>query len=231
MVGAMKKAGVLSMLFVVVPLVVVVIAEAQQPKKVPRVGLLAGGRGFGSAGGAFRHGLRELGWVAGQNMAIEFRLAEVSSDRLPQLAAELARLKVAAIVADGDPAIRAAKQTTRTIPIVLIAVGDPVREGFVASLARPGGNITGLTSISEELSGKRLELLKEAFPKVSRAAVILNPANASNLLEFREMEVTARTLGLKLQSLEVRGLGDFQGIRAGGQRPSWCAYPSARPPY
>jgi putative tryptophan/tyrosine transport system substrate-binding protein len=208
MVGAMKKAGVLSMLFVVVPLVVVVIAEAQQPKKVPRVGLLASGRGFGSAGDAFRHGLRELGWVAGQNMAIEFRLAEVSSDRLPQLAAELARLKVAAIVADGDPAIRAAKQTTGTIPIVVIAVGDPVREGFVASLARPGGNITWLTSISEELSGKRLELLKEAFPKVSRAAVILNPANASNLLEFREMEVTARTLGLKLQSLEVRGLGD-----------------------
>jgi putative tryptophan/tyrosine transport system substrate-binding protein len=147
-------------------------------------------------------------------MTIEPRLAEVSSDRLPQLAAELARLKVAAIVADGDPAIRAAKQTTRTIPIVLIAVADPVREGFVASLARSGGNITGLTSISEELSGKRLELLKEAFPKVSRVAVFWNPANASNLLEFREMEVTARTLGLKLQSLEVRGLGDFQGAFA-----------------
>ena len=133
----MKKAGVLSMLFVVVPLVVAVVAEAQQPKKVPRVGLLAGGRGFGSAGDAFRHGLRELGWVEGQNMAIEFRLAEVSSDRLPQLAAELARLKVAAIVADGDPAIRAAKQTTQTIPIVVIAVGDPVREGLSpASLDR-----------------------------------------------------------------------------------------------
>jgi putative ABC transport system substrate-binding protein len=189
-------------------------AEAQQPKKVARVGLLAGGRGFGSGGDAFRHSLRQLGWVEGQNMAIESRLAEVSSDRLTQLAAELTQLKVAAIVADGDPAIRAAKQTTRTIPIVFIAIGDPVREGFVASLARPGGNITGLTSISEELSGKRLELLKEAFPKVSRVAVIWNPANASNLLEFREMEVTARTLGLKLQSLEVRGLADFQGAFA-----------------
>jgi putative tryptophan/tyrosine transport system substrate-binding protein len=185
-------------------------AEAQQPAKVSRIGLLAGGRGFGSAGDAFRHTLRELGWVEGQNMAVESRLAEVSSERLPQLAAELARLKVAAIVADGDPAIRAAKQTTRTIPIVLIAVGDPVGEGFVASLARPGENITGLTSISEELSGKKLELLKDAFPKVSRVAVILNPTNASNLLEFREMEVTARTLGLKLQSMEVRGLADFQ---------------------
>ena len=189
-------------------------AEAQQPKKVARVGLLAGGRGFGSGGDAFRHSLRQLGWVEGQNMAIESRLAEVSSDRLTQLAAELTQLKVAAIVADGDPAIRAAKQTTRTIPIVFIAIGDPVREGFVASLARPGGNITGLTSISEELSGKRLELLKEALPKVSRVAVIWNPANASNLLEFREMEVTARTLGLKLQSLEVRGLADFQGAFA-----------------
>ncbi len=174
-------------------LLTVSLAEAQQPRKVPRVGLLAGGHGFGSAGDAFRRSLRELGWVEGQNMAIESRLA---------------------IVADGDPAIRAAKQTTRTIPIVLIAVGDPVREGFVASLARPGGNITGLTSISEELSGKRLELLKEAFPKVSRVAVILNPANASNLLEFREMQVAARTLGLKLQSLEVRGLADFQGAFA-----------------
>jgi putative tryptophan/tyrosine transport system substrate-binding protein len=190
------------------------LAEAQQPKKVARVGLLAGGRGFGSGGDAFRHSLRQLGWVEGQNMAIESRLAEVSSDRLTQLAAELTQLKVAAIVADGDPAIRAAKQTTRTIPIVFIAIGDPVREGFVASLARPGGNITGLTSISEELSGKRLELLKEAFPKVSRVAVIWNPANASNLLEFREMEVAARTLGLKLQSLEVRGLDDFQAAFA-----------------
>jgi putative tryptophan/tyrosine transport system substrate-binding protein len=190
------------------------IAEAQQAAKVSRVGLLAGGRGFGSAGDAFRHSLRELGWVDGQNMTIESRLAEASLERLPQLAAELARLKVAAIVADGDTAIYAAKRVTSTIPIVFIAVGDPVSEGFVASLARPGGNITGLTSISAELSGKRLELLKEAFPKVSRVSVLWNPANSSNLLEFKEMEVAARTLGLKLQSLEVRGLDDFQGAFA-----------------
>jgi ABC-type uncharacterized transport system substrate-binding protein len=189
-------------------------AEAQQPKSAARVGLLAGGRGFGSAGDAFRQALRELGRVEGKNLIIQSQLAEVNLDKLPELATDLVQRKVAVIVADGDPAIRAAKQTTRTIPIVLIAVGDPVREGFVASLARPGGNITGLTSISEELSGKRLELLKEAFPKASRVAVILNPANASNLLEFREMESTARTLGLKLQSLEVRGLSDFQGAFA-----------------
>jgi len=189
-------------------------AEAQQPKSAARVGLLAGGRGFGSAGDAFRQALREVGWMEGKNLIIQSQLAEVNLDKLPELATDLVQRKVAVIVADGDPAIRAAKQTTRTIPIVLIAVGDPVREGFVASLARPGGNITGLTSISEELSGKRLELLKEAFPKASRVAVILNPANASNLLEFREMEVTARTLGLKLQSLEVRGPSDFQGAFA-----------------
>src|SRR5437870_3112489 len=139
----MRKAGVLSILFVVMLLAVAVIAEAQQAAKVSRVGLLAGGRGFGSAGDAFRHSLRELGWVDGQNMAIESRLAEASLERLPQLAAELARLKVAAIVADGDTAIYAAKRVTSTIPIVFIAVGDPVSEGFVASLARPGGNITG----------------------------------------------------------------------------------------
>jgi putative ABC transport system substrate-binding protein len=191
-----------------------VVAQAQQPANVPRIGLVAGGRGFGSAGDAFRQSLRQLGWIAGRNIAIESRLAEASLDKLPQLASELVQLKVSVIVADSDPAARAAKQATRVIPIVVVAVGDPVREGLVSSLARPGGNITGLTSISEELSGKRLELLKEAFPKVSRVAVFWNPANASNLLEFREMEVTARTLGLKLQSLEVRGLGDFQAAFA-----------------
>ena len=193
-------------------------AEAQQAKKVPRIGLLASGQGFGSAGEALRRGLRELGWIEGQNVAIEYRYGEGKLDRLPALAAELVRLKVAVIVADGDPVIRAAKQATSTIPIVVIAVGDPVREGLVTSLARPGGNITGLTSISDELSGKRLELLKEAFPKVSRVAVLWNPANASNVLELREMEGAARALGLKLQSLEARGADDFQGAFAGASK-------------
>ena len=158
-------------------------ADAQEPKKAPRVGLLTSGRGFGSAGDAFRQSLRELGWVDSQNIAIESRLAEVSLERLSQLANELTRLKVTAIVADGEPAIVAAKRATTTIPIVFVLVGDPVSEGFVASLARPGGNLTGLTSISAELSGKRLELLKDCFPKVSRVAVLWNPDNASNLFE------------------------------------------------
>ena len=193
-------------------------AEAQQPKKIPRIGLLAGGRGFGSAGDAFRQALRELGWIESQNIAIEYRLAEVNLDRLPQLAAELVRLKVAVIIADSDPAIRAAKQATKTIPVVCLAVGDPVREGFIASLARPGGNITGLASISAELSGKRLELLKEAVPKVSRVAVLWNLANSSNVLEFKETEVAARALGLKVQSLEVRGPDDFRGAFARAAR-------------
>jgi putative tryptophan/tyrosine transport system substrate-binding protein len=185
-------------------------AEAQQTKNLPRIGVLAGGRGLGSAGNAFRQVLRELGWVENQNIIIESQLAEVNLDKLPQLAADLVRLKVAVIIADGDPAIRAAKQATKTIPIVLVAVGDPVREGLVASLARPGGNITGLTSISEELSGKRLELVTETFPKSRRVAVLWNSSNSSNALEFKEMESAARALGLKLQSLKVQGPEEFQ---------------------
>ncbi len=188
--------------------------EAQQAAKIPRIGLLAGGHGFGSAGDAFRQSLRELGWIDGRNIAIESRLAEASLDRLPNLAGELVQRRVAVIVADSDPAARVAKQATRAIPIVVVAVGDPVREGLVSSLARPGGNITGLTSISEALSGKRLELISEAFPKLRRLAVLWNPANSSNVLEFKEMETPGRTLGLKLQSLEVRGVEGFVGAFA-----------------
>jgi putative ABC transport system substrate-binding protein len=185
-------------------------AEAQQSAKIPRIGLLAGGRGLGSAGDALRQGLRELGWAEGQNVAIESRLAEVDLDKVPQLAADLVQRKVAVIVADGDPAIHAAKKATTTIPIVLVAVGDPVRENLVASLAKPGGNITGVTSMSAELSGKRLELAKETFAKLRSVAVIWNPANPSSALELKEMEAAARTLGLKLQALEVRAPENFQ---------------------
>jgi putative tryptophan/tyrosine transport system substrate-binding protein len=188
------------------------LVEAQQPKKAPLIGVLAGGRGLGAAGEAFRAGLRDFGWIDGKNVGIELRLGEVQLEKLPQLTSELVRLKVAAIVADGDPAIRAAKQATNTIPIVVIAVGDPVKEGLVASLARPGGNITGLTSISAELTGKRLELIKEIVAKSLRVAVLWNPANSSNVLEFKETEVAAQTLGLNVQSLEVRGPDDFQPV-------------------
>jgi putative ABC transport system substrate-binding protein len=185
-------------------------AEAQQSGKVARIGLLAGGRGLGSAGDALRQGLRELGWVEGQNIAIQSQLAEVNLEKLPQLATDLVRRKVAVIVADGEPAIHAAKKATTSVPIVLIAVGDPVRENLVASLAKPGGNITGVTSMSAELSGKRLELAKESFSKVRSVAVLWNPANSSGVLEVKEMEAAARTLSLKLQTLEVRTPENFQ---------------------
>jgi putative ABC transport system substrate-binding protein len=205
-------------------------AEAQQAKSAARIGLLAGGRGLGSAGDAFREALHKLGWVEGKNVIIQSQLAEVNLDRLPELATELVHRKVAVIVADGDPAIQAAKRATGAIPIVLIAVGDPVTEGFVASLARPGGNLTGLTSISADLSGKRLELVKEIFSKVSRVNVLWNPASSSNVLEFKAMEVPAQALGLKLQSLEVRSRQDFQGAFAAAARDRASALVVVRDP-
>jgi putative tryptophan/tyrosine transport system substrate-binding protein len=226
----MRKPGVLSILLVVVLLAGAIIAEAQQAKSAARVGLLASGRGLGSAGDAFRQALRELGWVEGKNVVIQSQLAEVNLDKLPELATDLVQRKVAVIVADGDPAIQAAKRATGTIPIVLIAVGDPVTEGFVASLARPGGNLTGLTSISADLSGKRLELIKEIFSKASRITVLWNPASSSNVLEFKAMEVAARALGLKLQSLEVRGPQDFQGAFAAAPRDRASALVVVRDP-
>ena len=188
--------------------------DAQQPTKLNRIGLLAGGHGLGSAGEAFRVGLRDFGWVEGRTIQIDSRLAELDLEKLPQLASELVRIKVAVIVADGDQAIRAAKQATGSIPVVGISPGDLVREGLVASLARPGGNITGLTSISVDLSGKRLELINEAFPKARRVAVLWNPANPSNALEYKEMESAAQALGLKLQPLKVGAQGELRGAFA-----------------
>ena len=148
-------------------------AEAQQPTKVPRIGYLVGASlsAVSARIEAFRQGLRELGYVEGKNIVIEYRYAEGKLDRLPALAAELVRLKVDVIVATGPPSTRAAKEATATIPIVMAQDSDPVGTGFVASLARPGGNITGLATLAPELSGKRLELLKEIVPKLSRVAV------------------------------------------------------------
>ncbi len=153
---------------------------------------------------AFRQGLRELGYVEGQNIAIEFRWAEGKYDRLPGLAAELVRLKVNVIVASGPPAIQAAKQATETIPIVMAAIADAVAAGFVASLARPGGNITGLSLMLPELVGKQLELLKEVVPKVSRVALLGNPANPPYAQQVRQAQDAARALGVRLQPLEAR---------------------------
>ncbi len=183
-------------------------AAAQQPAKVPRVGFLSPtspsdpARQRGLA--AFRQGLRELGYVEGHNIAIESRWADDKYNRLPDLAADLVRLKVDVIVAAAVPAIRAAKETTRTIPIVMAVVVDPVATGLVASLARPGGNVTGLSMMAPELVGKQMELLKEVVPKVSRMALLWNPANPGNLPQLQEAEVAARALGVRVQPLEAR---------------------------
>jgi len=191
------------------------VAQAQQAGKVPRIGFLF----FGSPGpspelAAFRQGLRELGYIEGQNIPIEYRFASGRVERLPELAAELVRLKVDVIVTPATPASLAAKQATSTIPIVFAAVADAVGAGLVANFARPGGNITGMTSISAELSGKRLELLKEVTPKASRVAVLYNPADRSNVLFLKELQEAAPALGLTLQPLEVREPGEFQGAFA-----------------
>jgi putative ABC transport system substrate-binding protein len=192
-------------------------ADAQQAGKVPRIGFL-GTRTLSDTSpylDAFRQGLRELGWVEGQNIVIDDRFAEGRFDRLPDLAAELVRLKVAIIVAAPTPAVVAAKKATETIPIVAIAVGDPVGIGLIASLARPGGNVTGLSfSVGLEIAGKGLELLKETVPKVRRVAVLSNPANPGQPLSIRELNVAAQSLGVQLQLLEARGPNEFDGAFA-----------------
>jgi putative tryptophan/tyrosine transport system substrate-binding protein len=206
----MKKAAVPSILVAVVLLAVGVIAEAQQPKKVPRIGLLVPSSASSDSTGrdAFLQGLRDLGYVEGKNIAIEYRYTEGELDRLPDLAAELVRLNVDVIVTAAISSVRAAKKATATIPIVFV-VGDAVDSGLVSSLARPGGNATGLTFLAPELDGKRLELLKEAFPKVTRVAFLWRvPAARADL--FKEAEAVAKTLGLRLQSVGVRGPDDFE---------------------
>jgi putative ABC transport system substrate-binding protein len=193
-------------------------AEAQQTGKVPRIGFLGGRTPSDTSPllDAFRQGLRELGWVEGQNIVIDYRYAEGRFDRLPELAAELVRLKVDIIVAaGGTPTAAAAKNATGTIPIVMIAVRDPVGTGLIASLARPGGNVTGLSdSAGLEIFGKQLEQLKEAVPKVRRVAILSNPANLYHPLAIRELNAAARSLGVQLQLLEARGPNEFDGAFA-----------------
>jgi putative ABC transport system substrate-binding protein len=203
------------------------VATAQQPKKVPRIGYLSSGgdpaRESSRAEG-LRLALRELGYIEGQNIAIDYRHAEGKRDRAPELAAELVRLKVDIIVvAAGLGTIQAAKNATKTIPLIMTGEGiDPVKAGLVESLARPGGNVTGLTYLSGELGGKRLELLKEAVPKVARVAVLYDSASAAAVLELKEMlPVSARALRLTLQPWEVHSADDFDRVFAamGKQRP------------
>ena len=187
-------------------------AEAQATGKVARIGVLS--QGSPTSGEhireAFRQGLRDLGYVEGQNIVIEYRYAEGKAERLPDLAAELLRLKVDVIVSGGTLAPLAAKHATRTVPIVLAAAGDPVGTGLVASLAKPGGNVTGLSNLSADLTAKRLQLLKEVVPGITRVAILWNAANPIAALIMRETEAAARTLGLQVQSLEVRGPDDFE---------------------
>ena len=185
-------------------------ADAQQLGKLPWVGVLSPSADFFL--NAFRQGLRELGYIEGRNISLEYRSADGRVDRLPDLAAELVRLKVDVMVTITPPGVRAAKQATNTIPIVMGAVDDAVEQGFVASLARPGGNITGASSLNPQLSGKRLELLKEAFPKVSRVAVLREAVGGASSL--RATMESARVLGVHLHILELRDPTELESVFA-----------------
>ena len=180
--------------------------RAQAPPIVRRIGLLSGfsPSTYAPSYQAFRLGLRDLGWVEGKNISIEYRYAEGRHDRLPDLAADLVRLKVDVIVTAATSDALAAQRATKVIPIVMVAAGNPVANGLVESLARPGGNVTGLSQMLQEVSGKRLELLKEVVPKLSRVAVLWNPNSASATLNWKENQQPARQLGIQLFSLEVR---------------------------
>jgi putative tryptophan/tyrosine transport system substrate-binding protein len=195
-------------------LLTVSFAEAQQPTKIPRIGYM--GASFRSTNPArieaFRQGLRELGYVEGKNIVIEYRWAEGKFDRLPDLAAELVRLKVDVIVTAGPASTRPAKEATVTIPIVMGFDNDPVGNGFVASLARPGGNITGLSTHYPEITGKQLELLKEIVPRLSRVAVFGTSTQARNPQALRETELAAGAFKVKLQYLDVLGPKDIETV-------------------
>ena len=198
-----------AILLLVAPAVAV---EAQEPTRVWRVGFL--GSGSHASGDprveALRRGLRELGYAEGRNLTFEFRWAGGNGDRLPALAAELAKLKVDAIVTQGTQATDAARRAVTTIPIVFSVAGDPIGSGLVTSLARPGGNVTGLTDIAPEIAGKRLELLREAVPGITRIAVLWNPANPSAAPQMKDTGAVARSLGLLVRSLELRDLSQLE---------------------
>jgi putative ABC transport system substrate-binding protein len=197
-------------------------AEAQQPKKVPRIGYLTATSlsAIAARTEAFQQGLREFGYVDGKNIVIEHRHADGKLDRLSALAAELIRLNVDVIVSAGPGDTSAAKKLTSTIPIVMAQDSDPVGNGFIASLARPGGNVTGLATLAPEISGKRLELLKETLPKLSRVTVFGRSTRPGNVKALSEVELAAETLGVRLQYLDVEGAKDigpaFQAASKGG---------------
>jgi ABC-type uncharacterized transport system substrate-binding protein len=193
-------------------------ARAQQGGKRYTVGRFSAGSASNPLAEVVTDALRELGWVEGKNIVFEHRYAEDRLERLPELAADLVRLKVDVIVAGGTLAPLAAKRATSTIPIVMTSAGDPLGSGLVASLARPGGNVTGMSLMVPDLGGKRLELLKEVLPRLARVAVIWNAANPYSTIVFKETQVAGRTLGIEVQSLEVRGPDDFDGAFEAARR-------------
>jgi len=188
------------------------VAEAQQPTKVPRIGFLTGDSTTTNSARfeAFRQSLREFGYIEGKTIVIEWRFWEGKQDRQLAFAAELARLKVDVIVAVGSGDIRAAKEASATIPIVMISGGDAVGSGLVASLARPGGNITGLATLRPELSGKRLELLQEIVPGISRVAVFVSSNSSDHAQLLKELDLAARAFGMKLQAHDIKSSKDFE---------------------
>jgi putative ABC transport system substrate-binding protein len=190
------------------------LAEAQLPTKVPRIGFLGAASASALTGqlDAFRQGLRELGYIEGKNIVVEYRYADGKVDRLPELAAELVGLKLDVIVTYQTPSVLALKKASTTIPIVFAMLSFPVENGIIASFARPGGNATGLTVLSEELNGKRLELLKETVPKVTRIGVLSNLTNPTQPLEWKEIQAAAQGIAVKLQSLGVRSAKDFDSV-------------------
>jgi putative tryptophan/tyrosine transport system substrate-binding protein len=211
----MSRRAALAVILTASALAIPMAAHAQPGAKVPRIAYL----GNSSAAlepelvAAFRQGLRDLKYVEGQNVVIEYRWAEGRYDRLPALVAEVVQLKVDVILTAGTPAVLAAKAGTQTIPIVMAAIGDPITAGVVPSLARPGGNVTGLASMTPEIDGKRLELLKEIAPGVSRIAVLWNPANPNNAARLKDTQAAARTLRLTLEP--VVGAGDGEDLDRG----------------
>ena len=206
----MTKAAVPSILVAVVLLTLGVTAEAQPQAKVSKIGWLSARPGSNSGQEVIVRMLRDLGYVEGKNIAFEYRYANNKLDRFPALADELVRVKVDVLLTPGTPGALALKNATKTIPIVFTDVTDPVAAGLVASLARPGGNITGFSSIEAVLAGKRLELLKEAFPKISRVAVLWNPHDPSSAQQWKESQLAARELGLQLHSMEVSSADQFE---------------------
>ena len=208
----MKKVGWSSISVAAMLLAVAVLAEAQQPTKIARIGFLSNNSlaAVSSWNEAFREGLRELGYVEGKNIVIEYRFGEGKLDRLPAMVAELVRLKVDVIVTGGPSATRAAKEASATIPIVMATNTDPVGDGFVASLARPGGNITGLSTLAPEISGKRLEILKEIVPRLSRVVVFETSTTPGTAQSLKETELAAVAFSVKLNYLDIRAAKDIE---------------------